>query len=152
MYYTWIRYCSRRYCKKLHAGPSHPRNWQHIVSASRTDLQILEILGKMASPSCLSAECPQKAFVVGEIPLRVVHARTSLHTGCLILTPAHYSRVALPSQPRLPRYWTTYLGAVRATPCPKILSLSSVSLPTLPPRTITVILGGIAAPKKIAKV
>lgn len=39
---------------------------QRIMSASRTDLQKLDMFGKVESPSGLNSRCPLNAFVVGE--------------------------------------------------------------------------------------
>lgn len=57
----------------------------------------------------------------------------------LILTPAHYFRVALPSQPD---YYST---------CHSLSQETVSQLSAYPLRTFALILGGIAAPKKIAK-
>lgn len=72
-----------------------------IMSATRTDLQKLEIFGKVESPSCLNSECALEAFVVGENTVVCgIHAYKSTRP-VLILAPAHLPRVALtylPSQ------------------------------------------------------
>lgn len=123
MYYTWIGYCSRRYCKKLHAAQATHATGQRLMPATRTDLQKLEIFGKVESPSCLNSERALEAFVVGENTV-VCGIRAYKSTqSVLILAPAHLPRVALTYLPRYPaRDYCTNIGRCHSRP--KKLSLS----------------------------
>jgi hypothetical protein len=65
-------------------------NRQRTMSASRADLQDLEMFGTMASPSCLSSECPLSVFVVGEDTVADgIHVYESTYLLLLTLAPAH---------------------------------------------------------------